>query len=230
MAVGSFHGYAQQQDALAERPVDGSWRPVPTAPLPGGDDQANFASVSCVAANDCVAVGSVENQAGSQLPLAEVYDGVKWTASLPALPAADGSGSLAGVSCPSAADCVAVGDATSIADGTQVELAYGFDGHAWTAQSTPAASGEQLNAVSCVSGTLCWAVGEASGATLTQRFNGSGWTLLTTPSPIEGALEGVSCPTATSCVAVVRRASAWPVSVRCPRSSSTARGSTCRSA
>ena len=170
------------------------------APLPSGDSGARLAAISCVTTTDWVAIGAAFG--AEEHPIAEVYNGVSWSAVEPALPAADELGSLTGVSCPSASDCVAVGQAQIGGTGGAVELAYGFNGTAWTPKSTPATVGDQLSAVSCTSATLCWAVGQTTAGTLAQRFNGSGWTVATTPSDAAGALEGVSCPTASFCMAV----------------------------
>jgi hypothetical protein len=129
-------------------------------------------------------------------------------------PAGATSSSFAGVSCPSATRCVAVGSyGTSSAELT---LAERWNGTAWAIQPTPNPSGaisSELSAVSCLSGTNCTAVGtyiKNSGAelTLAEHWNGSSWAIQRTPTPAGTtqispiSMTGVSCGSAASCTAV----------------------------
>jgi hypothetical protein len=72
-----------------------------------------------------------------------------------------------------------------------VTLAELWNGSKWTIQKTPnPASGGQLNAVGCLSGTNCLAVGDGIGA----RWNGTKWSLVKLGNPGGSAsLFSISC-------------------------------------
>jgi hypothetical protein len=152
-----------------------------------GKTYPKLGSVSCAAANDCEAVG-----AG-----AEGWNGTTWSAqNLP------GAG-LKGVSCPSTASCIGVGDAT----------ADTYDGTAWTAhdiKATPSGgSAPQLAAVSCASSAACEAVGSyvtAGGIVvpLVLGYDGTTWSAQQTPTMTDttSSLAAVSCSSRGACTAV----------------------------
>jgi hypothetical protein len=154
-----------------------------------GKTYPELGSVSCAAANDCEAVG-----AG-----AEGWNGTTWSAqNLP------GAG-LKGVSCPSTASCIGVGDAT----------ADTYDGTAWTAhdiKATPSGgSAPQLAAVSCASSAVCEAVGSyvtAGGIVvpLVLGYDGTTWSAQQTPAltttDTTNSLAAVSCSRSGACTAV----------------------------
>src|ERR1035437_9708527 len=152
-----------------------------------GKTYPELGSVSCAAANDCEAVG-----AG-----AEGWNGTTWSAqNLP------GAG-LKGVSCPSTASCIGVGDAT----------ADTYDGTAWTAhdiKATPSGgSAPQLAAVSCGSSAACEAVGSyvtAGGIVvpLVLGYDGTTWSAQQTPTMTNTtiSLAAVSCSSRGACTAV----------------------------
>lgn len=112
-----------------------------------------------------------------------------------------GSGAmLYGVSCLSAANCMAVG---SYSSGT---LAEHWNGTAWKPQATPNPAGAYvvyLNSVSCSSGG-CTAVGSyqaSSGLSkaLAERWNGTTWAVQSTPSPSVPDVFNVSCSSPAAC-------------------------------
>src|SRR5947209_2486849 len=116
---------------------------------------------------------------------------------------------LLGLSCPSTAVCVAVGD---YGDGSSsAPLVERFDGHGWSIDPTVAAAGAhaQLAGVSCASSTSCVAVGSRQRGRyfrpIAERWDGARWSLLKVPQP-RGALgtdlEGISCTSQRNCVAV----------------------------
>jgi hypothetical protein len=77
----------------------------------GGNDWTWFGGISCPTASSCIAVGSVSAHNQSETPalLAERWNGTSWQLE-PVKPVAGGGGaSLSAVSCPTPADCVAVG-------------------------------------------------------------------------------------------------------------------------
>jgi hypothetical protein len=77
-------------------------------------------------------------------------------------PSGTHDGGLAGVSCPNATSCFAVGQ-----DATKVEY---WNGNSWSIMTLP--NPTRLVGVSCASTTSCFAVGQnASGAkTLVERY------------------------------------------------------------
>jgi hypothetical protein len=128
-------------------------------------------------------------------------------------PAGSADVSLSAVSCPSTANCTAVGQYTSSA-GSMETLAESWDGSTWAIQATPNPSNATvsgLDAVSCGSGTTCTAVGgynnNTSGdeETLAESWDGSTWAVQAIPSPSgapDAELDGVSCVSAVRCTAV----------------------------
>lgn len=125
----------------------------------------------------------------------------------------------AGVSCPTASDCEAVGSEFEHIGPPFVASAAGWNGTSWEYQQTPDLVGvtNDLNGVSCASGGVCIAVGDylvtaqtsptvvEVDQTLAEAWNGTAWSAMTTPNPSDGtseALDSVSCPSASNCTAV----------------------------
>jgi hypothetical protein len=126
-------------------------------------------------------------------------------------PSGSSSSELVGVSCPTASECMAVGNYATSA-GAERALSERWNGTSWVIRSTPdpdpGTSGDALYAVSCSAAAACTAVGYQDGlaAPLAERWNGTSWTVQPTPVPAGAAygvtLAGVSCPSATDCTAV----------------------------
>lgn len=75
-----------------------------------------------------------------------------------------GISNLAGVSCPAASTCTAVGTDEAFPNGGTITVRW--NGHIWSLQKTPTSDvGIALNAVSCPTLYTCTAVGEAPGGT-----------------------------------------------------------------
>jgi hypothetical protein len=161
-----------------------------------------------------MAVGSYEG-ATTQLTLAEMWNGVSWTiVPSPNGPTTDFN-QLSGVSCVSAASCVAVGDYSN-GSGNGFTFAESWDGHAWTLLTTvnpSTASGfpsQSLSGVSCTSATSCIAVGSYTinvntDQTLVEAWDGHTWSVVpsaNTSTNDRNFLNSVSCSTPTSCMAV----------------------------
>jgi hypothetical protein len=172
-----------------------------TITQPGG---SSLGSVSCWRPTTCMAAGSYSTIAGAQLTLAEQWHGSTWQA-VPTPSPGDEQEGLSGISCPSTADCMAVGTFINSSD-TQATLAEQWNGRAWQVLATqdPGTDENALTAVSCPAARHCMAVGyyDAAGdhQALAEQWNGSTWTKLTVPH--NGMLTGVSCPAAGDCVAV----------------------------
>jgi hypothetical protein len=206
MAVGSDPDSGQAVFGLWS---DGAWRSGLMAQPPGAEGAVDAASVSCVSASFCAAVGGYSLSDAADQPLgygrafAEIWTGTTWQApSTWAGSPATGSAVLSGVSCASAAACTAVGAGI----GQMAPVAERWDGTGWTTQDT-ASSAEstagQLNAVSCPAVTACIAVGSFDGAATAEIWNGSAWQLDQMPYAGEfSGLSAVSCPAASQCVAV----------------------------
>ncbi|MDQ1511731.1 MAG: hypothetical protein QOG50_3575 [Actinomycetota bacterium] len=128
----------------------------------------------------------------------------------PSPSAPDGTG-LTAVSCPTTADCFAVGGYQT---GSAVQSWIGrWNGSAWSrmiSPSPPSATAVYLRALTCLSTTSCFAVGGYNSPkekTLVMRWNGSVWSIMTSPNPAfvsNPELEGVGCRGATNCFAVGR--------------------------
>jgi hypothetical protein len=180
----------------------------PAAASPVADE---LLSVSCPAAKQCLAVGvNHDGFSGAGGPLAEIWNGRTWDTIAVRLPAGATAGSLTGVDCLSARDCVAVGfyDTDSAYPYTQFALADTWNGRTWTPATLPAPDSQftSLSGVSCGSARRCVAVGtytrSSFQAPLAEIWNGRTWTRAT--PPIVGGngsgLVAVSCAAATSCV------------------------------
>lgn len=196
---------------LAER-WDGSAWHIQTISLPAGTTDATLTGVSCSAGNACTAVGGYSTTtAFPNKTLAERWNGSTWTIQSTPNPAS-GSPEFSAVSCPTAADCTAVGE--PLGQGSSV-LVEQWNGTTWTIQSAPSPSGltqAQLSGVSCTAAGACTAAGGARTgilvppSMLAERWNGTSWAIQAAQN-LSGALnsefKGVSCPTgSSSCVAV----------------------------
>jgi hypothetical protein len=145
--------------------------------------------------------------AALRLPAAFPLAGLGYVRTATTAPADD----LAGVSCVSAKDCVAVGANANGDEENGSPLAETWNGTKWKTVSVKlpsGASGGSLTGVSCKSATYCVAVGSyvkgSSQFVLADTWNGKTWTPAEPAAP-EGsltALSGVSCATAKSCLAV----------------------------
>ena len=123
---------------------------------------------------------------------------------------------LAGVACPSATACRAVGSHPT-RSGLTLNEALRFNGKKWSVMPTPDQGGkatleiDQLAGIACTAKNDCWAVGAFSGNSgglLNQalRFNGKKWSLVHTPNPggnsAHNQLEAIACASSKDCWAV----------------------------
>jgi len=204
-AVGDYVNGSGNYVSLAETWNGTTWTAQST-PNPTGATVSYLTGVSCPSATDCTAVGTYAKSSGRRVALAEAWNGTTWT--IESIPNSAGakSSSLAGVSCPSATACTAVGSYTKIS-GKSAPLAEMWDGTSWKTQTTPdlrGAGSSGLAGVSCPSTTACSAVGYAGSDVLAERWNGTEWRVQATPDPtgaIMSAFAGVSCPSETACTA-----------------------------
>jgi hypothetical protein len=166
-------------------------------------------SVSCVASETCVAVGTTSGGPSAGL-LAKVESAGQWSLSAPPKPAGAVYFNLEDVSCTAVSACTAVGG-WNLGSGYS-PLAERWNGSSWSIQSTPAppeAKWTFLWGVTCVASNDCIAVGGAGASqnlhsTLVERWNGSSWSIVSTPNPegTKSELRSVSCVSANDCWAV----------------------------
>jgi hypothetical protein len=121
--------------------------------------------VSCTSATNCVAVGTVGDPGASNQPptksLIERWNGATWAITASADPAGTTHGSLAGVSCPSATSCFAVGTYSG-SSGPVKTFVKALSGTVWSNVASPNPAGAtdaSLAGVSCASTINCAAVG-----------------------------------------------------------------------
>ena len=187
---------------LAERWNGAHWRIEPT-PNPAGSASTSLNGVACSSRRACTAVGGAV--AGTRfVPLAERWNGSRWSIERTPRPPGSTNSELLGVSCPASRECIAVGDyetPSNVFSG----FAERWNGSRWTlAGVVRAGASAVLESVSCSSARLCTAVGayEITNTTtlpLAERWTGR-WRQQHTPGT--GSLYGVSCATSSQCTAV----------------------------
>jgi len=201
------------QASQAGTAAGSGWKVEPT-PNQNRDAAAinELSAVSCTSGRACTAVGShAASLSSTGFPLAERWNGTHWRIQPTVLPTGAKSGGLAGVSCPSATACTAVGSTPGKAPDTSVNLGEAWNGTRWRVQAVPAPKGSTssgLFGVSCTSPDACTAVGHYSTAAgrvlaLAERWNGTAWRVQAVPRPAKSSwFYGVSCATARACTAV----------------------------
>jgi hypothetical protein len=200
---------------------DGTRWAAQPVPNPAHNAGTEVLGVSCPSRGACFAVGDY-TPAGviaGYATLAERWEGTRWA--IQAVPNPPGSGfkALAGVSCSSAAACMAVGSG-GVGGGP---LAERWDGARWAIVPAPAPppvpvpGSATLAGVSCTSAASCTAVGwdfttaTTSRAPLAEHWDGSSWLAQQIPNPVvrgQGSeLMAVSCTSRSACTAVGERGS-----------------------
>jgi hypothetical protein len=210
IAAGFFVNSSEKFMPLAGKWSGSAWT-AQEPPDPKGGTESVLEGVSCVATTACTAVGHFTS-GSKRVPLAEKLDGSTWTAQEPPSTTGAKESALAGVSCVSSTECIAVGE---FENGSEewMPLAEKWSGSAWTAQEPPipaAAKQGYLKSVSCTSSTACIAVGEFENSSekwvpLAEKWNGSAWTAQEPSIPTgakRSSLYGVSCTSSTACIAV----------------------------
>lgn len=201
--------------ALAEHWDGHTWAMRETGLRSAGTTVGQLESVSCPASDNCTAIGevyqSVNGESEPSYALAEHWDGSTWSSEVIPAPSASPRFSLAQISCPRQALCLASGsyyDASYTASTAMSEI---WNGTSWAVQPlTPPADAvsSQLNGISCVSAVRCTAVGNFFTAQLHYRalaeyWDGSSWAQQQTAAPASARiLEAVSCTGARVCTAV----------------------------
>ena len=192
---------------------------------------ASLDSVSCVSAKFCVAEGEYtpvyrQEPADGELSLGflDIWNGTKWSLSwtMKGVQGGLASGGLGGVSCRTAASCVAVGYKFNPSfvlvaqqDQTYVAVALKWNGRTWSKTTVPLPAKGQglLDSVSCWAPGHCVAVGTfyaheplpttiVKQSPIAERWNGKKWSVTTLPHSGTAFIDGVSCVSASSCLAV----------------------------
>jgi len=212
LAVGYYavHSGATVDVTLAERWNGHAWSAVPSA-NPRGAVDSYLDGISCLSPSDCLAVGYYvrASNVGRALTLAERWNGRAWSVVPSPSPRGAQSSYLNGISCLSAADCLAVG--TYDTSNSVRTLAERWTGRTWSVVPSPSPAGAPqsvLNAVSCTRAS-CLAVGYQGSSTgndltLAERWNGRAWSVVPSASPagaMGSFLSGVSCVRAARCLA-----------------------------
>jgi hypothetical protein len=210
-AVGNYTNSSGTVVTLAERWNGTEWT-VQSTPNPSGATESRFESVSCSTSTACSAVGSYKNSSGTQVTLAERWNGTEWTVQSTPNPSGAKESFLRGVSCTSSSACTGVGYYT-ISTGQLLTLAERWNGTEWVIQSTPNPTGTintLLEGVSCTSSTSCTATSEyqnsaTTWATLAEVWNGTEWSIQATANPsgeTSAGLHDVWCVSASQCTGV----------------------------
>lgn len=135
-----------------------TWKPTSAVPNPKGATHSVLQGVSCPASNDCIATGSTFRHSKS-VPLAELWNGKKWSPQQTVTPSGATGSVLSAVSCTSGNACVAVG--TEVGRPDQA-IAQTWTGRRWVAHAIEVPSGSTdtaLRSVSCNTAIACMAAG-----------------------------------------------------------------------
>jgi hypothetical protein len=213
VAVGSSTAPGAE-GTLAER-WDGTRWAVIRTPGPAGFD--SLSGVSCTSASACTAVGyDTGVQSSTEATLAEAWNGTRWAVQHTPGPDHGQYMWLSGVSCGSAAACIAVGYNGTAAGITLTEARSGVGWVIRRSRSPMGALDSRLAGISCTSATACIAVGEVDDAPyvgprpLAERWDGIRWAadpIASVPGALRDSvgstsLSAVSCTSARACMAV----------------------------
>jgi hypothetical protein len=175
--------------AISESWNGSAWTAASVAqPVHTNSDVLN--SVSCVAADYCMAVGSFEltDKKHTTETLTELWDGSTWTIEEPNAVANIG---LTSVSCASASFCAAQGDGV-------IEV---WNGSMWS-EAASVSRNNDLSVISCPTTAGCYV---ADGDRVAYWDGGTGLTRKSLATPAGGGnygIDSITCPAAQSCTAV----------------------------
>lgn len=156
---GNFHpAYAQE--------TSGVWGDVQQVATPAGDsNNESFTGVSCVDANDCVAVGNDEyTSTSSIIPIADSFNSGVW-GTVAELTTPTSYGYLYDVSCVDSSDCTAVGTDDNANNVATAPIEITLTGGVWGTAAELSSSDPTvtiLKSISCVDSMDCTAVGQSN--------------------------------------------------------------------
>ena len=211
-AVGRYVNSSNKEVTLAEQITTSTNKgAVQEPPNPTGAKSSSLAGVSCTAVKACTGVGHFVNSAGTEVTLAERWNGTAWSVQEPVNPTGAKASSLAGVVCPGTENCHAVGHYVNSSN-VEVSLAEAWNGTTWSTQTTPSLTvpSGSLPSVSCPAAEACTAVGHyinsvGTEVTAAEGWNGKEWSFqeMVTPTGAKSSSpSGVSCTSAEACKAV----------------------------
>jgi hypothetical protein len=219
-AVGGYGTSSGTPVTVAERWDGTRWSIQPTPNRTQASASGLFA-VSCPVPSFCMAAGPSFNGFSTPVSLAESWNGKTWEIqNTPNLPGAEPS-FLIGVSCPSPANCMAVGGTGTDNAPRKALVAEHWNGNGWAIVPVPdppgmTSAGGNLESVSCPGPSACMAVGAYAnsssqgqafpvGQPLSERWNGTKWSVVPVPH-LPGAqatfLNSISCTSGFACTAV----------------------------
>jgi hypothetical protein len=174
-AVGTaFFSGALASITLAERWNGHHWSVQRTA-NPSGSLGSALIGVDCTAPSTCYAVGNTTVPSTSpsspptQEPLAEHWNGDRWSMQATVWPSIQLGSELNSISCTSASACVAAGAGPS----GLATVAESWNGHRWSLAHTPSLSGSSNGffGIACQTHTLCFGVGTSQAGLLIERYS-----------------------------------------------------------
>jgi hypothetical protein len=220
VATGDPDGDGQVTRTLVAESDGNRWRTEPSPNQGRGGD--SLSSVSCPSGTHCFAVGSYRaapfplaaTAAPPDAPLIEQWSAGRWQI-MDGPPVASNS-VLTGISCPSTADCTAIGYSTignGPANPTESFFVEHYDGTSWSRAALAPAPGTsgQLKAIDCPAIGSCVAVGAVApssdpthSAPLVERLSRGAWRVdpLSRTGVTMGTLEDVACRSVNDCTAV----------------------------
>lgn len=164
---------------LAERWTGGTWSLL-TAPTPARASASLDGGVACSSRTKCTAVGYFRARHHNKAPLAESWNGRRWSIERPPKRQGWADTWLVSVSCPRATECMAIGfyEVPPFRTGERA-LAELWNGHTWSIShpKIPRNVTVQLADISCPSGNTCTAVGDkvhtrGAESTTAERWTG----------------------------------------------------------
>jgi hypothetical protein len=171
ITVGQYTVHGGSAEPFIETLSGGKWTPA-TVPLPGDAATARpggLFGISCVAADECLAVGQYEDRSAQARSLVETRSGSTWTATAPPLPGDAAAAQkwnkqlsntgLEAVACQALGACTANGSYTT-GNGALVGMIDTLSSGKWTTMKAPLPSGAATTKQhSFFSATLCPAPG-----------------------------------------------------------------------
>jgi hypothetical protein len=211
VAVGDATNGSDIDQTLIEQWNGATWS-IATSPNTSATLDNELDAVSCVSSSFCVAAGEA-SASSAERTLIEQWNGTSWSVATSPNTSPTLGNALYGVSCDTAAFCLAVGYADTSTG--YVNLVEQWNGSAWSIETTPdanAAFGDVLLTVDCFGPTSCVAAGyvntinnsDATYVTEVLTWNGSSWAVVNVPEPAATAqqdqVNGLSCVAGALCV------------------------------
>jgi len=211
LAVGLAGTGRRYQDTAYTWKNGKTWKRL-AVPRPRGARKSELGGLACFSAADCMAVGNYTSASGHFLPFAVRWHDGRWRVlTVPAVPRQHLT-TFQGISCPTASQCVAVGNTE---DNTRGRFFHAF-AEVWSAGkwhlSTLRRPPSYFIGASCPAPDDCFAAGATFPSKtgfahpLIERWNGRTWATqraVQTPAPHSGdVLQHVSCITKSDCEAV----------------------------